>query len=96
MSNLKLKLILPFSIFLLLWIACRKLDNQPFKKEETENSSTKKFFNEHLPTNPSVIKILEYALRQNKKYDFVRKIINQVGYPRWNKTIITSSEIGIS
>jgi hypothetical protein len=96
MLNFKAKLFLLIMVTGLLWVGCRKVDSQPEKPNETPDVTQARFFGEHLPTNNSVKKIVEYAIRENKKYDFVNKIVSKVGYPRWDKTMIASSETGLS
>lgn len=80
----------------LIYVACRKTDTSPEKPVEKAEASLSKFFGEHSPSNPTVKKIMDIIVRENKKDNFVDGIIEKVGYPYWDKTLVykTSAATG--
>src|SRR5687768_15575298 len=56
-----------------------------------ESASVNHFFNAN-PSSVDLVKsISEYVRRQNKKFQFVEKVIEQMGYPRWDKAMVFSN-----
>lgn len=46
-----------------------------------------KFFNAHRSGKPAENAIIAFLKEQNDRLGFVQKTIQQVGFPRWNKTM---------
>jgi hypothetical protein len=67
-----------------LYVACRKFDHQ----NEPRGLSLKeeKFFNRYSPTEPLTTSIRNYFKRKNEQLNFVDKVVERIGYPRWDKT----------
>lgn len=51
-----------------------------------------RFFNGHLPANGLVNTARQFVMSQNKKYHFVKNLIDKLGYPYWDKAIVKESE----
>lgn len=74
-------------------LSCRKTDKiEDLKAPEvvTINNIENRFFNEHTSSVPSVKNITTYIKEKNDSLQFVNKTVNQIGYPRWDKTIIVA------
>lgn len=73
---------------LLVYISCRKIDRQP--DESTTSSTESKFFSSHPSSDPLVQAINQFVKKENNKYHFVDKLVKQIGYPYWGKSIVIS------
>lgn len=74
-----------------VYAACRKVDMPSSKKVvETLEQKQAKFFGTHLSSNPHIQALTGFMKRQDLKYNFVDKTVNQIGYPRWDKSLIAS------
>ncbi len=74
---------------LLVYISCRKVDRQP--DEPSTSLIESKFFTNHVSPNPLVQAITQFTKGQNNKYQFVDKLVKQIGYPYWDKAITVAS-----
>jgi hypothetical protein len=70
--------------------ACRKTDNQATAKK----INGEKFFNSRKSSNPLVQSVTGFIKRQNEKYNFVEKTVNQIGYPYLDKAVIMTAPSG--
>jgi len=87
--------ILPFILFIILspitFISCKKLD--PVSQEkEISGIQESKFFTAHAPKDSLVKSVLGFVKRQNTKGGFADKLIRTIGYPYWDKAIVTSGK----
>ena len=67
--------------------SCRKID----KQLDTLPSLTtleSRFFNSHKSSNPLVLATLEILRTDNQQMQFVKKIVDQIGFPFWDKSLI--------
>ncbi len=71
------------------YVACRKTDSLT-KEEPSPQVKESRFFSEHKSSNPQVQGIVKYLERQNEKLGFVEKTVKKIGYPRWDKALISS------
>lgn len=73
--------------FMLIYVSCRKIDkvNEPEKLQVDRND---KFFTAHASDDLFVQSLVSYMKRRNDKYHFTDTIIERVGYPRWDKSLI--------
>jgi hypothetical protein len=75
-------------VMMLGYISCRKVD---FKNGTLSDSNRpilsieSKFFTSYRSTDPVEKIIVDFIGRQNSKTHFVEKVVNQIGFPRWNK-----------
>lgn len=80
------------SIGILGWIACRKIDQSddtlPIK---ADGAVTHKFFNANRSGDPTEKAIVNFIRSKNKTENFVEKTVAQIGYPRWDKIMSTTS-----
>lgn len=70
-----------------IYVACRKMDNptsQPVQKTGEE-----RFFNARQSDDPVMQIVTNYLQRKNETLHFVDRTIKQIGYPYWDKAIIT-------
>jgi hypothetical protein len=88
MLNLKpVRMLLLLSSLLLLF-SCRKSDDNTVSTTQETNIVEQKFFNQHLSVQPLVHELLTIMKRENAKINFVEKIVNNVGFPIWNKSLV--------
>lgn len=87
-------------IFSLL-VICILFSNTGCKKNDFSTSGVnpiadikQKFFYDHRSADPIEKNLVEYIRSQNEQLDFVGKTANQIGYPRWNKTIAIAQKKG--
>lgn len=78
---------------LAIYSACRKLDMSS-KDATTESIKQKeeRFFNTSTAIPLQVQALSEYMKRENFRVGFVNKTVNQIGYPRWDKSLIYSGK----
>jgi hypothetical protein len=89
--NFKIRLPLLILLTGLIYVACRKTDRLISEPKNTARHEIEdKFFNSKNSTEPLVQSITKFIKKQNDKLHFVEKVVNQIGYPQWNKTIIVS------
>jgi hypothetical protein len=75
---------------LLIYVACRKVDTASSTPDTTNPAVHEdKFFNSHRTNDPLEKSIVEFLKRANVKSNFVEKTIKQIGFPRWDKALIT-------
>lgn len=81
------------ALALLTYSACRKTDQSPEQsKEPPKNSAVEeRFFNSNRTTDPTEKALVDFIKRKNDKEKFVEKTVAQIGYPRWDKAVSTSS-----
>ena len=83
-----------FAAFLALvgiYISCRKTD-QVNRSVIPDSQADLKFFSEHRSSDPLVIALSQFVKNENAKYGFVNKLVKKIGYPRWDKSIVTSGK----
>jgi hypothetical protein len=85
MKRIKLKILLFVLVAAVVYVACRKEDRVT---QVPLNNASAIFFNDHRPNDPIVEHIAEYMKRENKKYKFVDKMIERIGYPYWDKAVV--------
>ncbi len=90
MPKFRVKLFLFLLAGATVYTACRKTD-QPVIQHSPENQVTQ-FFSGHASSDPLVQKITQFVKRENEKYNFVEKLIKQIGYPHWDKAIVASGK----
>jgi hypothetical protein len=89
--NFKAKMYVLSAALFLLWSACRKVDQQPARDEgSTPAIKESRFFTEHRSTNPQVQSIMQWLQNKNAKKDFVTQTSKQIGFPYWDKALITN------
>ena len=77
---------------LAVYASCRKIDISDEKEKElTLEQKQIKFYSSHSSSNPYVKALNDYLQRLNVKSDFVEKTINSVGYPIWNKALVSKT-----
>lgn len=83
---LAIALILSFvAVFTLFSLtSCKKND---FTTDEALVDTRQNFFDGHRSADPTERMLVEYIRRQNEQMNFVEKTVNQIGFPRWNKTV---------
>jgi hypothetical protein len=86
----KVKIHLFLIAAVLIWAACRKTDSKPDTNEQAPSVKESRFFSEHRSSNPQVAAITQWVKQQNDKQNFVTQTIKQIGYPRWDKALITN------
>lgn len=67
--------------------SCQKIDIQKTNSSRNEE----RFFNTHKSSNPLVIAVSNYMKNENSKSPFVEKVVNQLGFPFWDKAKIFSN-----
>ncbi len=77
---------------LIVYMSCRKMDGVPNKSSKED--ITTRFFTDHAPSEPNLQALADLLKRENEKAPFVNKIVQRIGYPRWNKTLSYSSADG--
>jgi hypothetical protein len=87
----KVKIYLFLVATVLIWAACRKTDSKPGTNEQAPSVNETRFFSEHRSANQQVEAITQWVKQQNDKQNFVTQTIKQIGYPRWDKVLITNS-----
>lgn len=75
-------LLSPIYIFLSL-NSCKKTDSFAVNTDKEYS----KFFNEHTSSSAVVQAVAGFVKRENDKYDFTDRIIQQMGYPHWKDAI---------
>ncbi len=71
---------------LVLFFACRKVEIT-----STSISTEEKFFSNHPTSDSKLNAIINYVKRQNDKKHFVNKVVDQIGYPYWDKSLVLNS-----
>ena len=56
--------------------------------EQTIQNIEERFFTSHRTHDASEDKIIDFIKAKNNKIHFVEKAVRQIGYPRWNKTML--------
>jgi hypothetical protein len=74
--------------------ACRKIDTQP--EELTQEKKESDFFTRHVSNDPLVNAVMGFVKRQNEKYHFTENLINKIGYPYWDKSIVIRPGGGVT
>lgn len=71
---------------ILTYVSCRKTDGQanPLSTNEKEVQ----FFNEHTNSSPVINAAREFVKAQNGKYHFVSNLVEKIGYPYWDKSLV--------
>jgi hypothetical protein len=73
-------------------LCCKKFDNIPEQNSKEINVLYTKFFNSNRTNDAAEKVIVNYVERVILKHNFVTNAINQIGYPRWDKTIVIRAE----
>lgn len=76
---------------LTIYAACRKTD-QPNIDRPVESPVTR-FFNSNTSSTPLVQAITKFVKDQNNQFNFVGKLVKQIGFPYWNKAITVSGSV---
>ena len=78
-----------FTIVLLTFISCSKIDPILWHLNETSPNSTlqEHFFNSNRTTDAKEKALVGYFKRLDEKFKFVELTVGQIGYPRWDKAI---------
>ncbi len=76
-------------LFAVVYISCKKTDSLSVPgKEPTEITS--KFFDGYRSSGPTEQKLVNYFKRRNEKTHFVVETVSRIGYPHWDKAIVTT------
>ncbi len=70
---------------LIVHVSCRKMDR--LSNQQTPQDLTTKFFNDHPSSDLQVQALADMIKRENEQSSFVSKVVQAVGYPRWNKAL---------
>ncbi len=79
---------------LVMYVSCRKMDR--LENQRPEQDVTTRFFTDHPPIDPNVQVLADLIRSKNEQSHFVNKIVQTVGYPRWNSVMSYSSADGHS
>ncbi len=77
---------------LAVYVSCRKLDRE--QNPSVSKDVTSRFFTDHPPNDSDVQALADLLKMKNEQTNFVSKIVNAVGYPRWNNTLSYSPSSG--
>ncbi len=69
-------------------VSCRKLDRSP--NSPSDNETVARFFTEHASTDSRIQNIVAFLNQKNGKHNFVGKMVKQIGFPYWDKSMIIS------
>mgnify|MGYP001285253733 CR=1 FL=1 len=79
------------AVFIFLFYACNKLKNEEAGIVQSENKLLEeKFFTVNDSVPESVKKISAKLLSYNRKQPFLNSVINQAGFPKWEKSLLAS------
>ena len=85
MTNYKINLYFLVLTIVTIFVSCRKTGEQSNTILTLSNDS--KFFTNHASINPLVQAITRFSKGQNNKFHFVDKLVEQIGFPFWDKAI---------
>ena len=75
-------------LLVFVFSTCRREINERYLLPESLDEGT--FFSRNLSHDPKIQSVFEYVKRQNNTCKFVEKIVERIGYPIWNKTLVTT------
>ncbi len=76
-------------------ISCRKIEFSNERPDDRQQLLTD-FFEKYEPTEPTVLAMRQFVMRENSKYDFAYKYQKVLGTPRWNKALVYRSDMASS
>ncbi len=82
--NKRILIGLLLTTFLVVFYACKKIDTL---KPDIEFFQTT-FFDDHNTDNKSVLAARDFLKREENKNHFSQKLIDRIGYPYWDKSIV--------
>jgi hypothetical protein len=85
MNNFGFRVLIIGLIAACVYTACRKTDQTV--NVNSKEDKTFRFFKEKQSDDPLVQAITQFALRENKKNNYVENLIAKIGYPQWNRAI---------
>ncbi|GEM_PF-2598989 len=83
--RIKFPLLIGF-LLMLAYLSCRKIEN---RRESSPSEIEHRFFNTHNSSDPNVIAGVQFVKSQNIKYGFVENLTNTIGYPYWDKSLVS-------
>ncbi len=95
LQSFKSKFTLSLIFALSFCYSCKKADTfSSYISNETDY--TQKFFATAGSESAIILKVNQQLKNENSKTEFVSKLVNIAGFPRWDKTIIYSNQSNIS
>ncbi len=85
MQKFRFRIFLFILVAATVYAACRKTDQSLHQSNAVNHKD--RFFSRHASADPQIQVLVQYVKTENEKYGFVEKIIRQIGYPHWDKTI---------
>jgi hypothetical protein len=87
-KNFKLLLLMCFTISINFW-SCTKIDINKNSDSKDKIKNVNDFFKIPQNTEPMVLRVIDEIKNRNNKKEFISSFANEIGFPVWDKAIIT-------